>query len=132
MTITTIILTGALAVASKAPVEQTMCRSQVGLPLLCLQVPSAREHDRVSEKLRLHFLKSTQRMCDFIEANLGLFEMVLQSDILSASDACELRIEMEEHKAKLSELRIRARELWEQQPGGITAPPPRPKGKKFD
>lgn len=64
-----------------------------------------------------------------IEANIVLLERLLRdrSGIYTLREASRIRQNLEKMRDAVDELKQRERKLWEQQPGGITAPPPREK-----
>jgi len=89
-------------------------------------VPSDREFERAIEGQRRYMLESTRATRVFVEDNIKLFEKLLASDIFTLAEASALRADLEEFRENVLWFKQIERDLWEQQPGGITAPAPRP------
>jgi hypothetical protein len=81
--------------------------------------------------MRSRQLQNTRTIRKFLEENIVLYEEILEvmgSKYLTPADASAIRQDIDHVKRRVEELKHIERELWEEQPGGITAPAPRPKG----
>ena len=105
-------------------ISLTGCYS-ADLPTAQTTLMLASDYDfNVFRRLTLEHVRDTRDVFKkMIELNEELAD---QADLLGLpEEAMRLRQEMAEFRVKDLQLKKKERELWEQQPGGISAPPPR-------
>jgi hypothetical protein len=83
--------------------------------------------DNIHERFRQGALQIVRMEQDFQRQNVEMLSRFVTQGYFRRDPkwAERVRKDIERSRARIAELQKQERDLWEQQPGGITAPPPR-------